>query len=296
MTAILTTSLPLPLHSRGKVRDTYKLSETELLMVATDRISTFDVVHPTPIPEKGRVLNQLSKMWFVESAGLIRNHLGPDQSIPSDLSDHQPDLDQRSMRVLTAAPVMFECVVRGYISGSGWKDYQRTGTIAGEPLPAGLKESDQLPQPIFTPATKALSGHDENISRAELARQVGSELARDLERFSLSLYQFGTQRARESGLILADTKFEFGLLDGELILIDEMLTPDSSRFWHLEEFRPGGPQPSYDKQYVRDYVEQIGWNKQPPAPPLPDEVVAGTTARYLEALRRLNVLSTAGRQ
>jgi phosphoribosylaminoimidazole-succinocarboxamide synthase len=296
MTAILTTSLPLPLHSRGKVRDTYRLSATELLMVATDRISTFDVVHPTPIPEKGRVLNQLSKMWFLETAGLIRNHLVPDQSIPSALLDHQPDLDERSMRVVTATPVMFECVVRGYISGSGWKDYQRTGTIAGEPLPAGLKESDQLPEPIFTPATKALSGHDENISRAELARQAGSEVARDLERFSLSLYQFGTERARECGLILADTKFEFGLLEGELILIDEMLTPDSSRFWHLEQYRPGGPQPSYDKQYVRDYVEQIGWNKQPPAPPLPDEVVAGTTDRYLEALRRLNVLSAAGRQ
>jgi phosphoribosylaminoimidazole-succinocarboxamide synthase len=295
MTAILTTSLPLPIHSRGKVRDTYRLSETELLMVATDRISTFDVVHPTPIPEKGRVLNELSKMWFLETAGLIRNHLGPDQSVPSALLDHQPDLGQRSMRVLTARPVMFECVVRGYISGSGWKDYQRTGTIAGEPLPAGLKESDQLPEPIFTPATKALSGHDENISRAELARQAGSELARDLERFSLSLFQFGTERARECGLILADTKFEFGLLDRDLILIDEMLTPDSSRFWQLEQYRSGGPQPSYDKQYVRDYVEQIGWNKQPPAPPLPPEVVAGTTDRYLEALRRLNVLSTAGR-
>ena len=296
MTAILTTALPLPVHSRGKVRDTYRFSETELLMVATDRISTFDVVHPTPVPEKGRVLNELSKMWFLETAGLIRNHLGADQSIPSSLLDLQPDLDQRSMRVVTAAPVMFECVVRGYISGSGWKDYQRTGTIAGEPLPAGLKEGDRLPEPIFTPATKALSGHDENISRAELAKQVGSELARDLERASLSLYQFGTGRACECGLILADTKFEFGLLDRELILIDEMLTPDSSRFWHLEQYRPGGPQPSYDKQYVRDYVEQIGWNKQPPAPPLPDEVVAGTTARYLEALRRLNVLSSVGRQ
>jgi phosphoribosylaminoimidazole-succinocarboxamide synthase len=295
VTAILTTSLPLPLHSRGKVRDTYRFSETELLMVATDRISTFDVVHPTPIPEKGRVLNELSKMWFLETAGLIRNHLSPDQTVPIALLDHQPDLGERGMRVLTARPVMFECVVRGYISGSGWKDYQRSGTIAGEPLPAGLKESDQLPEPIFTPATKALSGHDENISRAELAKQAGSELARDLERFSLSLYQFGTARARECGLILADTKFEFGLLDGELILIDEMLTPDSSRFWQLEHYRPGGPQPSYDKQYVRDYVEQIGWNKQPPAPPLPHEVVAGTTDRYLEALRRLNVLSTAGR-
>jgi len=287
MTAILTTSLPLPLHSRGKVRDTYRLSESELLMVATDRISTFDVVHPTPIPEKGRVLNQLSKMWFLETTGLIRNHLGPDQSIPTALLDHQPDLDQRGMRVLTATPVIFECVVRGYISGSGWKDYQRTGTIAGEPLPAGLKESDQLPAPIFTPATKALSGHDENISRAELARQVGSELARDLERFSLSLFQFGTERARECGLILADTKFEFGRLDGELILIDEMLTPDSSRFWPKDQYIVGQSPPSFDKQFVRDYLETLDWNKTPPAPKLPGDVIARTAAKYVEAFERL---------
>jgi len=291
----MTTSLPLPLHSRGKVRDTYRLSDTELLMVATDRISTFDVVLPTAIPEKGRVLNQLSQMWFRETAGLIRNHLGADQSIPKELLDLQPDLDQRSMRVATATPIMFECVVRGYISGSGWKDYQRTGAIAGEHLPGGLKESDRFPQPIFTPAVKALSGHDENISRAELAKQLGTELANDLERVSLSLYQFGSERALERGLILADTKFEFGMLAGELILIDEVLTPDSSRFWQLEAYRPGGPQPSYDKQYVRDYVEKIGWNKQPPGPTLPDDVVAGTTERYLEALRRLNLFSTAGR-
>jgi len=295
VTPILTTSLPLPLHSRGKVRDTYRLSDTELLMVATDRISAFDVVLPTAIPEKGRVLNQLSQMWFRETAGLIRNHLGADQSIPKELLDLQPDLDQRSMRVATATPIMFECVVRGYISGSGWKDYQRTGAIAGEDLPGGLKESDRFPQPIFTPAVKALSGHDENISRAELAKQVGTELANDLERVSLSLYQFGSERALERGLILADTKFEFGMLAGELILIDEVLTPDSSRFWQLEAYRPGGPQPSYDKQYVRDYVETIGWNKQPPSPTLPDDVVAGTSERYLEALRRLNLFSTAGR-
>ena len=296
MTAILTTSLPLPLHSRGKVRDTYRLSDRELLMVSTDRLSAFDVVLPTPIPEKGRVLNQLSLAWFHETRDLVRNHLSSDQSIATELLDAMPDLEQRSMRVVMAQPVMFECVVRGYLSGSGWKDYQRSGTIAGEPLPKGLRDSDRLPEPIFTPATKALTGHDENISRAELAHRAGRELAQTLERLSLSLYRFGAERALERGLILADTKFEFGLLDGEVILIDEVMTPDSSRFWDLDQYKPGGPQPSFDKQYVRDYLEQLGWNKQPPAPPLPVEVVAGTSARYLEALRRLNVLSAAGRQ
>jgi len=287
MSGILRTDLPLPLHSRGKVRDTYRLGEGELLMVATDRISAFDVVFPTPIPEKGRVLTQLSRSWFGQTAGLIRNHLAPDQTVPESLSELLPDLPLRSMRVLTAEPIMFECVVRGYISGSGWKDYQRTGSIAGERLPAGLKESDRLPEPIFTPATKALTGHDENISRAELAGRAGKELADGLETASLQLYRYGAERALERGLILADTKFEFGLLEGELILIDEMLTPDSSRFWDFQEYRPGGPQPSFDKQYVRDYLEKIGWNKEPPAPPLPDEVVTGTSARYLEAMSRL---------
>ncbi len=295
MTAIMTTALPLPLHSRGKVRDTYRLSDDELLMVSSDRISAFDVVLPTPIPEKGRVLNQLSLSWFLETSGLVRNHLAADQSIPSELLDAQPDLAQRSMRVVTAQPVMFECVVRGYISGSGWKDYQRTGTIAGERLHAGLEESDRLPEPIFTPATKALTGHDENISRAELANRAGRDLAQTLERLSLSLYRFGAERALERGLILADTKFEFGWHDGDVIVIDEVMTPDSSRFWDLERYRPGGPQPSFDKQYLRDYLEQVGWNKQPPAPPLPDDVVAGTSARYLEALRRFTVSYAGGR-
>ena len=295
MTAILTTSLPLPLHSRGKVRDTYRLTDRELLMVSTDRISAFDVVLPTPIPDKGRVLNQLSASWFKETSGLVRNHLAADQSIPSELLQGQPDLEQRSMRVLTAKPVMFECVVRGYISGSGWKDYQRTGSIAGEGLPPGLRESDRLPEPIFTPATKAMTGHDENISRAELAKRAGRELAQTLEGLSLSLYRFGAERALERGLILADTKFEFGWHDSEVILIDEVMTPDSSRFWDLEQYRPGGPQASFDKQYLRDYLEQLGWNKQPPAPPLPDEVVAGTSARYLEALRRFSVSYARGR-
>ena len=288
MTAILTTSLPLLLHSRGKVRDTYRLSDGELLMVSTDRISAFDVVLPTPIPDKGRVLNELTRGWLAETGGLIRNHLASDQSIPQELLDHQPDLQERSMRVVTAEPILFECVVRGYISGSGWKDYQRTGTIVGDRLPAGLKESDRLAQPIFSPATKALTGHDENISRAELAARIGHELAQTLEQASLALYRFGAERALERGLILADTKFEFGFHDGEVILIDEVMTPDSSRFWDLERYQPGGPQASFDKQYLRDYLERIGWNKQPPAPPLPAEVVEGTSERYLEALRRLS--------
>jgi phosphoribosylaminoimidazole-succinocarboxamide synthase len=287
VTAILTTSLPLPLHSRGKVRDTYRLNDRELLMVATDRISAFDVVLPTPIPEKGRVLNGLTHGWLSQTRGLIRNHLAPDQSIPPELLEHQPDLRERAMRVVMAEPILFECVVRGYISGSGWKDYQATGTIAGDRLPAGLKESDRLPEPIFSPATKALTGHDENISRAELARRAGGELSDTLEQASLALYRFGAQRALERGLILADTKFEFGVHDGEVILIDEVMTPDSSRFWDLDRYQPGGPQPSFDKQYLRDYLERIGWNKQPPAPPLPAEVVEGTSERYLEALRRL---------
>jgi phosphoribosylaminoimidazole-succinocarboxamide synthase len=287
VTPILSTALPLPLHSRGKVRDTYRLSDTELLMVSTDRISAFDVVLPTPIPEKGRVLNQLSLAWFVKTAGLVRNHLAPHQSIPPALLEALPDLDQRSQRVVMAQPIMFECVVRGYISGSGWKDYRQTGSIAGEPLPAGLKESDRLAEPIFTPATKALTGHDENISRAELASRAGRDLAQTLERLSVSLYQFGAERALDRGLILADTKFEFGWLNGDVILIDEVMTPDSSRFWDLELYRPGGAQPSFDKQYLRDYLEELGWNKQAPGPPLPVDVVAGTSDRYLEALRRL---------
>ena len=287
MSAILTTELSLPLHARGKVRDTYRLAEGELLMVATDRLSAFDVVLPTPIPEKGRVLNQLSLNWFRETETIVRNHLSREQFIPEFLQRRQPDLPLRSMRVRAAQPIMFECVVRGYISGSGWKDYQRTGTIAGDRLPAGLKESDRLPEAIFTPATKATSGHDENISRAELANRAGRELAQHLEELSLALYRFGHARALESGIILADTKFEFGALNGDVILIDELMTPDSSRFWDLEQYRPGGPQASFDKQYVRDYLEGIGWNKQAPAPALPDEVVAGTSQRYLEALRRL---------
>jgi len=295
VSAILTTNLPLPLHSRGKVRDTYRLSDRELLMVSTDRISAFDVVLPTPIPDKGRVLNGLTYGWLAETTHLIRNHMAGDQTISQALLDWEPDLRDRTMRVVMGEPIMFECVVRGYISGSGWRDYQRTGSIAGDRLPTALKESDRLPEPIFTPATKALTGHDENISRAELASRTGRELAQTLEQASLALYRFGAERALECGLILADTKFEFGFHDGEVILIDEVMTPDSSRFWDLERYQPGGPQPSFDKQFVRDYLERIGWNKQPPAPPLPPEVVQGTSARYLEAMRRLAFFSAVGR-
>ena len=287
MTATLTTRLPLPLHARGKVRDTYRLPAGDLLMVATDRLSAFDVVLPTPIPDKGRVLTQLSFSWFAQTRTLVPNHVSPDQRIPVELIAVQADLAARSMRVRRADPIPFECVVRGYLAGSGWKEYRRQGTIGGDPLPRGLEESDRLPEPIFTPATKATAGHDENISRAELANRAGGELAAELERLSLALYRFGAAHAQARGLILADTKFEFGRLDGRVILIDELLTPDSSRLWDMEQYRPGATPPSFDKQYVRDYLERVGWNKQTPGPALPDEVVAGTQARYLEAWHRL---------
>jgi phosphoribosylaminoimidazole-succinocarboxamide synthase len=287
VTAIFETRLALVLHARGKVHDTYRLAEGELLMVATDRLSAFDVVLPTPIPDKGRVLTQLSLFWFGQTRHIVHNHLSADQRIPSELIAVHPDLASRSLRVRQADPIPFECVVRGYLSGSGWKEYAASGTIAGDPLPRGLRESDRLPEPIFTPATKAQTGHDQNISRAELARRAGGELAAELERLSQAIYRAGAAQAQRKGLILADTKFEFGLLDGRIILIDELMTPDSSRLWDLDAYRPGGPQPSFDKQYVRDYLERVGWDKNPPGPALPDEVVAGTQARYLEAWHRL---------
>ena len=285
--ATLETSLALPLLTRGKVRDTYELGGGELLMVATDRISAFDVVLPTPIPDKGRVLTQLSAFWFGRTAGIVPNHVAPVPAIPAELLRSQPDLPDRAMRVLRADPIPFECVVRGYLSGSGWKDYQQTGGIAGERLPAGLRESDRLPEPICTPATKAQSGHDENISRGDLADRVGGELAARLERVSLSLYRAAVIHAESQGLILADTKLEFGWRDGQLILIDELFTPDSSRYWDSARYRPGGAQPSYDKQFVRDHLETLGWDKRPPGPALPEAVVEGTRARYLAALERL---------
>src|SRR5881397_952543 len=291
MTPILTTSLPLPLHSQGKVRDTYRLSDRELLMVATDRISAFDVVLPTPIPEKGRVLNQLSLSWFRETADLVRNHVAPELSIPPAVLSEQPGLEQRSMRVVMAEPILFECVVRGYLSGSGWKDYQRTGAIAGERLPEGLRESDRLPEPIFTPSTKATSGHDENIDAEQGAALVGAERFEEVERTALALYRFAAEHAAARGILIADTKFEFGVEgEGSLVLADEAFTPDSSRFWPAYEYKPGGPQSSFDKQFVRDYCESLGWDKTAPGPELPDDVVAGTRARYVDAFERLTEL------
>ena len=287
MRLVVETTLPLPLVFRGKVRDTYRLDAVSLLMVATDRISAFDVVLPTPIPDKGRVLNQLSAFWFAKTRPIVRNHYFEDQAIPVELLAAEPGLDQRGMRIQSAEPIPFECIVRGYLSGSAWIEYRRTGAIAGEGLPSGLRESDRLPEPIFTPATKAREGHDENISRAELARRTSPGLAADLERFSLSLYREAAVHAERCGLILADTKMEFGCIDGTLLLIDELLTPDSSRYWDAEAYRPGGPQPSYDKQYVRDYLMRLGWDQRTPPPALPAEVVEGTRDRYLEALCRL---------
>ena len=287
MTATFSTRLALQLHARGKVRDTYSLPDGELLMVATDRLSAFDVVLPTPIPDKGRVLTQLSLYWFGQTRALVENHLCAEQRIQPELLAEQADLAARCMRVRRVDPIPYECVVRGYLAGSGWKEYREGGTIGGDPLPRGLRESERLPEPIFTPAVKAQTGHDENISRAELSARAGVELATELERVSLALYRHGADHAESRGLILADTKFEFGRLDGRLILIDELLTPDSSRFWDGERYQLGTTPPSFDKQYVRDYLERIGWNKQPPGPSLPEEVVAGTRSRYLEAWHRL---------
>ncbi|MCL6481365.1 MAG: phosphoribosylaminoimidazolesuccinocarboxamide synthase [Firmicutes bacterium] len=281
------TELPgVRLRSRGKVRDIYELGD-RLLIVTTDRISAFDVVLPTPIPDKGRVLTQLSLFWFDRLRDLVANHVISATEFPAELADAAPLLAGRTMLVHRADPLPIECVVRGYLAGSGWKDYQRTGAVCGIPLPAGLRESEQLPEPIFTPATKATTGHDENISFEETVARIGRPLAERVRELSLELYRRASAYARERGILIADTKFEFGLLRGELIWIDEALTPDSSRFWPADGYVPGRPQPSFDKQFVRDYLEHIGWNKQPPAPELPPEVVTGTRDRYREAFRRL---------
>ena len=264
---------------RGKVRDIYDAGDT-LIFVATDRISAFDYVLGSGIPDKGKILTQLSAFWFGETQHIVPNHL---------ISMDVPEFPGRAMRVRKTTPVLVECVARGYVSGSGWKDYQATGEICGVKLPAGLRESDRLPEPIFTPATKAASGHDINISEAEAGRLVGDELIARLKALTLELYAFGAAHADTRGIILADTKFEFGLTeDGTIILIDEVMTPDSSRYWPRDQYVPGRPQPSFDKQFVRDYLEQIRWNKQPPVPSLPDDVVARTREKYLEAFRRLS--------
>jgi len=282
------TSLPLPLFRRGKVRDTYILDDRYLLMVATDRISAFDVVLPTPIPLKGAVLTMLSRFWFEQTADLVPNHLVEvilDPKQAAGLGD--PKLVGRAMVVRRAERVDIECVVRGYLAGAAWDEYRRTGGGCGIRLPAGLREADRLPEPIFTPATKAETGHDENIPFERVAELVGEGLACQLKDLSLKLYSRAAQVAESRGIIIADTKFEFGLLDGQIIVIDELLTPDSSRFWDAALYEPGRSQPSFDKQYVRDWLVQSGWNREPPAPPLPDEVVAGTVSRYLEAYTRL---------
>jgi phosphoribosylaminoimidazole-succinocarboxamide synthase len=277
----------LPLVHRGKVRETYQVDADRLLLVASDRLSAFDVVFDQPIPDKGRVLTGLSAWWFRRMAGL-----GPTHFISSDAADlpavaRAPELEGRSMLVRRAERIDAECVVRGYLAGSGWAEYRRGGTVVGHRLPAGLQEADRLPEPIFTPSTKAEVGHDQNISREELASMVGTELAAELEERSLAIYRAGAERAAEVGLILADTKFEFGWIDGKVALIDEVFTPDSSRFWDVAHYRPGVSPPSFDKQYVRDFVSASGWNKEPPAPELPDEVIRGTRERYVTAYERL---------
>ena len=279
----------LSLVRRGKVRDVYAVGD-ELVMVATDRISAFDYVLGSGIPDKGRVLNQLSAFWFGRTGHIVKNHLiSTNVAVyPESTRAFAAQLDGRSSLVRRTNPLPVECVARGYISGSGWKDYKATSEVCGVKLPAGLRESDRLPEVMFTPATKAESGHDENISETAAANVVGAELLARLKQLTLELYAHGVAHAESKGIILADTKFEFGLTDdGELLLIDEMMTPDSSRYWPKDTYAPGGPQQSFDKQYVRDYLESIKWNKQPPVPSLPDDVVQNTRAKYLDAFRRL---------
>ncbi len=272
--------------ARGKVRDIYDLGD-RLLIVATDRLSAFDVVMPTPIPDKGRVLTQLSLFWFDLLREMIPNHVLSATEFPAPFQQYAEDLAGRSMVVRKTQPLPIECVARGYLSGSGWKEYRATGKVCGITLPAGLQESDKLPATIFTPATKAATGHDENISFERAAEMIGPALADKVRDITLEIYRRATAYAEPRGILLADTKFEFGLLNGKLIWIDEALTPDSSRFWPAAEYRPGGPQPSFDKQFVRDYLERIQWPKTPPGPVLPPEVVAATRAKYREAYRIL---------
>ena len=287
MTLTTTNLEGLRLVHRGKVRETYEVDDRHLLLVATDRLSAFDVVFDQAIPDKGAVLTRLSAWWFEQLADLGRSHFVTADPAGLPEAARDPAMAPRSMLVRRAERVDAECVVRGYLAGSGWAEYQRTGSVCGHPLPDGLSEADRLPEPIFTPSTKAEVGHDENISRAELARMVGGDLARELEERSIALYVEGARRAEAVGLILADTKFEFGFIDGELAVIDEVLTPDSSRFWDGERYAPGASPPSFDKQFVRDFVAASGWNKEPPAPALPPEVIAGTRDRYVAAYERL---------
>jgi phosphoribosylaminoimidazole-succinocarboxamide synthase len=273
------------LHAKGKVRDIYEVGDDRLLMVTSDRISAFDVILPNPIPDKGRVLTGLSLFWFDKLGDVVPNHLisASAEDFPQEFAEHRDELAGRSMLVHRAKMFPIECVARGYLSGSGWKEYQRDGTVCGIRLPDGLTESDKLPEPIFTPATKAETGHDENISIEQAAEIIGDGVAQRLKELTLTLYERGAGVARERGVILADTKFEFGFVDGDLILVDEALTPDSSRFWPADRYEPGGPQPSFDKQYVRDWLDESGWNHEPPPPELPASVVGQTAVRYREA-------------
>ncbi len=277
----------------GKVRDIFDLGDA-LLLVASDRISAFDVIMPNGIPRKGEVLTQISHFWFEKFTSLVPNHLLRRASEPLGVpalaglpATQLADLQRRSMIVKKAKPLAIECIVRGYLSGSGWKEYKKVQTVCGIQLPAGLTESAELPEPIFTPSTKAEAGHDENISFAQAQKIVGVELATQARDLSLKIYRAGRDYARQRGIIIADTKFEFGLSDGKLILIDEVMTPDSSRFWPADQYQPGRGQPSFDKQFVRDYLETLDWNKTPPGPVLPPDVVAKTSAKYLEAYERL---------
>lgn len=279
----------MKLLKRGKVRDVYEIGQY-LLIVASDRMSAFDVVMDDPIPDKGKILTQLSLFWFKELEHIVDNHLvsSDPSEYPEVCTKYRDQLAGRSMLVHRADPLPVECVVRGYLSGSGWQEYQAGGKVCGIPLPSGLKESDKLPEPIFTPATKAERGmHDENITFERAVELMGREIAEKVRELSLKIYRYGSQLAAQKGIIVADTKFEFGVKDGSIILIDEALTPDSSRFWPMDSYRPGGPQKSFDKQYLRDYLIEIKWPKKPPPPELPPEIVQKTREKYLEALERL---------
>lgn len=272
----------------GKVREVFDLGD-RLLMVATDRISAFDCIMPNGIPRKGEILTRISNFWFQQTAGLCPNHLlSEDESPwPSHLEPFKGTLEGRSMWVRKTDPLPIECVVRGYLAGSGWKEYQQNGTVCSISLPSGLRESDRLPEPIFTPATKAQSGHDENITFEQAAECVGIDRAREVREMSLKIYQYASTYAAERGIIVADTKFEFGVVEGKLILIDEVLTPDSSRFWPAKDYLPGRSQVSFDKQFVRDYLESLDWDKTPPAPKLPEEVIEKTCLKYAEVFEKL---------
>ncbi|HEX9560001.1 MAG TPA: phosphoribosylaminoimidazolesuccinocarboxamide synthase [Candidatus Dormibacteraeota bacterium] len=287
--AVIETDLPLKLFSRGKVRDTYELGADRLLMVATDRISAFDRVLPNGIPDRGKVLTQLSVFWFSQTHAFQENHLvsGMVPDLPAALRERRGELAGRFMIVRKAKRIDFECVVRGYLAGSAWKEYQDSRTLAGEEMPPGLRESERLAYPTFSPATKAASGHDENITFAQLKKELGDELATKLRDASMELYKFASTLAERRGLILADTKFEFGLIDDDLVLIDEALTPDSSRYWEAATYLIGTSPQSYDKQFVRDWLLRSGWDKESEPPALPDDIVAQTRERYLTAYQRL---------